>query len=97
MIYNPERFPASRASPPEAPPGFASNQHSAWYRDLFPPAVAAGILEPMASGGYPWTVIRIEEREEYLSALEAASVEQAIEPFAAFIEGAVKRAGGEYE
>lgn len=146
--------------------------HRAWYRDLFQPAVTAGILEPaqlagyrtspvyiqssrhvppragsvreampalfdllegeehaavravmghwlfgfihpfpdgngrvarflmnvmLASGGYPWTVIRTEEREKYMSALEAASVEQDIAPFAAFVAGAVKRASREFE
>lgn len=39
----------------------------------------------LASGGYPWTVIPVEERERYMSALESASVEQDIRPFAAFI------------
>ncbi|BBO81829.1 hypothetical protein DSCO28_23950 [Desulfosarcina ovata subsp. sediminis] len=39
----------------------------------------------LASGGYPWTVVPFEKREEYMSALEAASVRQDIEPFAAFL------------
>lgn len=39
----------------------------------------------LASGGYPWTVIRTQERDDYISALEAASVDQDIEPFAVFI------------
>ena len=39
----------------------------------------------LASGGYPWTTIRVDERDEYMSALEAASVEQHIVPLAAFI------------
>ena len=39
----------------------------------------------LASGGFPWTVIPVEERDRYMQALEAASVEQNIEPFAAFI------------
>ena len=142
-------------------------QHRAWYRDLFQPAVAAGLLEPsqlagyrtnpvyiqnsrhvppraesvrdampalfdllegenhagvravlghwmfgyihpfpdgngrvarflmnamLASGGYPWTVIRVEDRAEYMAALEAASVDQRIEAFAGFIARAVERA-----
>jgi hypothetical protein len=46
----------------------------------------------LASGGYPWTAIRSEERDDYMSALEAASVGQDIEPLAAFIAGALKRA-----
>lgn len=39
----------------------------------------------LASGGYPWTVIPLEERENYMSALESASVDQDIKPFAEFI------------
>jgi Fic family protein len=39
----------------------------------------------LASGGYPWTVIRVEDRAKYMEALEAASVGNNIKPFAAFI------------
>lgn len=39
----------------------------------------------VAAGGYPWTVIRVEDREDYMKALEAASVENNIKPFADFI------------
>ena len=39
----------------------------------------------LASGGYPWTVIRLEDRDAYLTALEAASVDQDIEVFARFL------------
>ena len=39
----------------------------------------------LASGGYPWTVIRVEERPAYLSALNAASAGGDIAPFAAFV------------
>jgi len=39
----------------------------------------------LASGGYPWTVIPVEERDRYMSTLEKASVEQDIKPFATFI------------
>lgn len=39
----------------------------------------------LASGGYPWTVIPVEERKEYMAALEKASVENDIEPFAKFL------------
>lgn len=39
----------------------------------------------LASGGYPWTVVPVEERDAYMAALEAASVGQNIEPFADFI------------
>lgn len=39
----------------------------------------------MASGGYPWTIVRNAQRQEYLSALDAASADQNIRPFAEFI------------
>jgi len=39
----------------------------------------------LAAGGYPWTVIPLERRNEYMSTLEAASVKQDIRPFAAFL------------
>ena len=44
----------------------------------------------LASGGYPWTVIPVECRSDYMAALEAASVEGDIEPFARFLAGLVK-------
>lgn len=44
----------------------------------------------LASGGYPWTVIRVEDRDAYLAALEAASVETNIEPFSRFIAERVR-------
>jgi hypothetical protein len=39
----------------------------------------------MASGGYPWTVVPVERRDEYMASLEAASVNQDIVPFTRFI------------
>jgi hypothetical protein len=39
----------------------------------------------LASGGYPWTVIRIIDRKSYLSALDRASIEMDIHPFTTFI------------
>jgi len=39
----------------------------------------------LASGGYPWTVIPVEERDRYMKALEAASIDQNIEEFAKFM------------
>jgi hypothetical protein len=39
----------------------------------------------LASGGYPWTVIRLEDRDAYLSALDRASIDMDIKPFAAFV------------
>ena len=43
----------------------------------------------LASGGYPWTIIPLERRNDYLAALEAASVGQDIRPFAQFLGGLV--------
>lgn len=39
----------------------------------------------LASGGYPWTVIPVEQRDDYMKALESASVKTDIEPFAQFL------------
>lgn len=39
----------------------------------------------LASGGYPWTVIRVEDRNAYLAALESASINQDIGPFGRFV------------
>jgi Fic family protein len=39
----------------------------------------------LASGGYPWTVIPVEERKRYMEALEKASTENNIKPFVEFI------------
>ncbi len=39
----------------------------------------------LASGGYPWTVIGVEDRGRYMQALESASVDADIEPFATFL------------
>ncbi len=39
----------------------------------------------LASGGYPWTVIRVDDRDAYLAALDSASLDADIEPFALFI------------
>jgi fido (protein-threonine AMPylation protein) len=39
----------------------------------------------MASGGYPWTIVPVTRRDEYMSALESASVDQDIRPFALFL------------
>jgi Fic family protein len=46
----------------------------------------------LASGGYPWTVIPVHARNEYMAALEAASVDQNIFPFAEFLARWVDRA-----
>lgn len=39
----------------------------------------------MASGGYPWTIVPLARRADYMSALEAASVDRDIKPFARFL------------
>ncbi len=39
----------------------------------------------MASGGYPWTVIPLERRNDYMGALEKASTEQDISDFTQFL------------
>jgi hypothetical protein len=44
----------------------------------------------LASGGYPWTVIPVERRGDYMAALEAASVGQNIAPFAKFLATLVR-------
>jgi len=44
----------------------------------------------LAAAGYPWTVIPVERRDEYMEALEAASVGQDIGPFASFLGGLVR-------
>lgn len=41
----------------------------------------------LASGGYPWTIIRLERRKLYMAALEEASVNGRISPFAEFVRG----------
>jgi hypothetical protein len=143
----------------------ARDQHSTWYRELFQPSVAAGLLHPgtlagyrnlpvyirgsrhlpprweavpdametlfglldqepepgvravlghwlfgyihpypdgngrmarflmnamLASGGYAWTVVRVEDRGAYMAALEAASVAEDVGPFAAFLNERVR-------
>ncbi len=45
----------------------------------------------LGSGGYPWTVIRVEDRNGYLAALDRASIDLKIEPFARFIAERVRR------
>lgn len=39
----------------------------------------------LVSGGYPWTVIPVERRDDYMQALEKASAEQDIVPFTNFL------------
>ena len=46
----------------------------------------------LAAGGYPWTVVPVEQRDAYMAALEDASVRQNIVPFARFL-GTLVREG----
>lgn len=39
----------------------------------------------LASGGYPWTIIPVQKRNDYMQSLEAASVHQDIKPFTQFL------------
>jgi hypothetical protein len=39
----------------------------------------------LASGGYHWTIVPVERRNDYMTALEAASTESNISPFANFL------------
>lgn len=43
----------------------------------------------LASGGYAWIVVPLERREDYMAALESASVEGNINPFAELLTGLV--------
>jgi len=44
----------------------------------------------LASGGYPWTVIRVKDRNTYLKALDSASIDMDITPFSAFVAKRVR-------
>ena len=46
----------------------------------------------LASGGYPWTIVRVEDRARYMQALEAASIDSDIPPFSALIAERVQQA-----
>lgn len=46
----------------------------------------------LASGGYPWTVIKVEDRQAYMAALEAASVGRDIRPFGEFLAARIRAA-----
>jgi hypothetical protein len=150
----------------ENPGIVADEDHGAWYREMFSPGVAAGLLRPadlagyrdgqvyirrsmhvpmrreavidampvfldmlaqetepsvrvvlghfvfvyihpymdgngrigrflmnvmLAAGGYPWTVVPLQQRDAYMAALERASVGQDIAPFADFLAKLVKQ------
>jgi hypothetical protein len=50
----------------------------------------------LAASGYPWVVIPLAERETYMAALERASVDEDIVPFANLLASLVEKrlAGG---
>ncbi len=45
----------------------------------------------LAGGGYPWTVIPLETRNDYMAALEEASVRKNIAPFSRFLAELVQK------
>ena len=45
----------------------------------------------LISGGYNWTVIPVERRQEYMKALEQASVNEDITDFTLFLAGLVDK------
>lgn len=47
----------------------------------------------LAAGGYPWTIIQVADRDEYLATLETASVASDVRPFARFVANQMKRTG----
>src|SRR6185295_6990306 len=52
------------------------------------------INSQLASGGYPWTVIQVANRSQYMASLEAVSIDSTILPFTQFIAAEMKRASG---
>ncbi len=44
----------------------------------------------LASGGYPWIIIKVDDRTTYMEALEEASLNNDITKFANFISGLIK-------
>lgn len=46
----------------------------------------------LAAGGYSWVIIPVEQRQDYMDALESASANQDIVPFAKFLAGQVNQA-----
>jgi len=46
-----------------------------------------------ASGGYPWMVVPLAQRETYMASLESASVDGDIGPFTRFLASLVEPTG----
>lgn len=44
----------------------------------------------LASGGYPWTIVPLEKRNEYMAALEEASTDGNIAPFTKFLRSLIQ-------
>jgi fido (protein-threonine AMPylation protein) len=44
----------------------------------------------LASGGYPWTIIRLRDRKSYLAALDSASIDVNIKPFTTLVSQRVR-------
>jgi Fic family protein len=56
--------------------------------------VARFVMNTMlAAGGYPWTIIQVDDRDEYLATLETASVTSDVRPFARFVSRQMQRTG----
>ena len=51
----------------------------------------------LASGGYPWTVVRVKRRAEYIGSLEHVQAQGEIEPFARFIAEELKESSKSWE
>jgi fido (protein-threonine AMPylation protein) len=51
----------------------------------------------LASGGYPWAVIRVDDRARYLSALDSASIDTNIVPFAVLLAERVAESLSRFE
>ena len=64
--------------------GYSSLPRWQWSNGRFLNERAAGIR------GYPWTVIRVEDRADYLLALDRASIVVNVLPFASFIAKGVR-------
>ena len=45
----------------------------------------------MAASGFPWLVIKVDDRDKYMASLEAASVDGDIRPFSEFIAASMER------
>jgi Fic family protein len=51
----------------------------------------------LSSGGYPWTIVPLERRADYMAALERASVDGDIKPFANLLAELVRSGAGTSE